>query len=398
MKIIIFSHLFPNEQNKYYGLFNLSRAKALQDNGHSVLVIAPISLGFPLRYIFPRRQFSTILSELNKKRKIPQHETRDGIQVVRPRWLGLPRKWFWQHRDYELKIFAGRKIKKTVLLFQPDLILAPYIHPYGSYLRFIKKYWNFKAFVIADGSDFLISPKIYSGWKRVERKLNKSCDAIFCVSNKMEEYARKETKLNNIRQLNNGFSPKLFMFDSRIIKDEKVFKLISVGNLQVVKGHDILLNAMLHLNGNIHLSIVGDGPERLLLERFIKNNNLSSKVTLLGRLSLSEMLVHLQQSHLFCMPSRSEGFGIAPIEAMSVGLPVVASNVGAMSDYVIAGFNGYNFQSEDVDDLVSKINKARKTSWQPKEISVYVNNEFTWDVWAKKIEKEYMGYKNQPEL
>jgi glycosyltransferase involved in cell wall biosynthesis len=393
MKIIIISYLFPYEFAKNHGVFNLSRAKALQDNGHSVFVIAPISFGLPIRYFFPRIQYSTIISELKKRRQVPQHEIVDGIEVIRPRWLGLPRKWFWQHRDYELRIFAGRKIKKTVLLFKPDLILAPWIHPYGSYLRFIKKYWNFKAFAIADGSDLLIYPKIFYGWKRVERKLNKSCDAIFCASNKMEEYARKETKLNNIRQLNLGFSNKHFMYDSRIIKENKVFKLISVGNLRLVKGHDILLNAMLRLNENIHLSIVGGGPERVRLKRFINNNHLNSKVTLLGRLSLSEMLVHLQQSDLFCMPSRSEGFPAAPLEAMSVGLPVVASNVGAMPDYVIDGFNGYIFQTEDVNDLVSKIHKARKTLWQPKEISVHVNNKFTWDVWAKKIEEEYRDYK-----
>jgi glycosyltransferase involved in cell wall biosynthesis len=389
MNIIIFSDMFPNELYPYNGLFNLSRARALQDIGHNVLVIAPISYGFPLRYIFPRIQYSTIVDEIKKKRKIPLYETIDGIRVIHPKFFGLPRKLVWQHSDFELKIYAGRKIKKIVLQFKPDVILAPWIHPYGSYLRFIKKYWSFKAFAFADGSDLLIYPKIFFGWKRVERKLNKSCDTIFCASKKMVEYARSETKLNNIKKLSLGFSNKYFKYDSGIIKDEKVFKLISVGNLRFVKGHDILLKAMLRLNDNIHLSIVGEGPERPQLEGYIKNNNLSSKVTLLGGLSLSEMLVHLKESHLFCMPSRSEGFGIAPIEAMSVGLPVVASNVGAMPDYVIDGFNGFIFQAEDVDDLFFKINKAMKTSWHPIEISANVNNKFTWDVWAKKIEFEY---------
>lgn len=387
MKIIIFSYLFPNELNKYNGIFNLSRAKALQDIGHNVLVIAPISYGFPIRYIIPRIQYSTIVAEINKKRKIPLHETIDGIHVIHPKFFGLPRKLVWQHSDFELKIYAGRKIKKIVLQFKPDFILAPWIHPYGSYLRFIKKYWNFMAFAFADGSDLLIYPKIFSGWKRVERKLNKSCDAIFCTSNKMVEYARKETKLNNIKQLSLGFSDKYFMYDSRIIKDKKVFKLISVGNLHLVKGHDILLNAMLRLNGNIHLSIIGDGPERLHLESFIKNNNLSSKVTLFGRLSLSEMLVHLQQSHLSCMPSRSEGFGIAPLEAMACGLPVVCTNVGGMSEFIIEGFNGYLCDPEDPVSLAEILIKAKNTQWNHEAIANWVKGNFSWNNWGLKMGK-----------
>ncbi len=398
MKVLIFTYLFPNQYDKYNGTFNVSRAKALKDIGHDVFVISPISYGFPLRYLFPRFQYSIILADIKKKRRVPLHETIDGIDVIHPKYFGLPRKLIWQYSDYELRLFAGRKIKKAVMKFRPDVILAPWIHPYGSYLRFIRKYFKFKAYAIADGSDLLIYPKIFPGWKRVEKKLNKSCDAIFCVSKNMTDYAREETKLNNVKQLNLGFSSNSFIYDKRHIKDNSVFKLISIGNLRLVKGHDILLNAMLHLNDNVHLSIIGGGPERHHLENFIESNNLSARVKLLGKLPLSQMVTHLQQSHLFCMPSRSEGFGIAPLEAMSLGLPVVASNVGAMPEYVIDDFNGYIFQAQDVPDMVRKLKKAINKTWQPSEIAAYVNTEYTWNIWAKKIELEFADDLNQAKI
>jgi glycosyltransferase involved in cell wall biosynthesis len=395
MRVIIFSYLFPNKFNKNSGTFNLSRAKALQDLGHKVLVIAPISYGFPLSYLFPKIQYKTIINDITRKKNIPLNETIQGIEVIHPKYFGLPRKLIWQHSDYELKFYIGRKIKKIVLSFKPELIMAPWIHPYGSYLRFIKKYWNFIAFAIADGSDLLIYPEIFSGWKRVEKKLNKACNLIFCASREMTQYAHDETKLINLKQMNLGYSKQSFVYDKNVVKDNHVFKLISVGNLRYVKGHDILLDAMVVFNDYIHLSIVGEGPERPRLERFISNNNLHSKVTLLGELSSPQILVLLQQSHLFCMPSRSEGFGIAPLEAMAVGLPVIVSNVGAMQDYVIEGFNGYVFKSEDVGDMVKKILKAKRASWQPSKISSYASKKFTWDRWAINIEAEYMHIKNK---
>ena len=70
-----------------------------------------------------------------------------------------------------------------------------------------------------------------------------------------------------------------------------------------------------------------------------------------GKVPLREVNKYYESASIFCLPSKSEPFGIVFIEALSHKLPIVATNIGAIPDFVESGDNGYLVQPDDIDHL-----------------------------------------------
>ena len=110
--------------------------------------------------------------------------------------------------------------------------------------------------------------------------------------------------------------------------------LISVGRLDEVKALDVLLKAVKILipHHDLRLLIVGDGPERTRLEQITEKLNLRNHVTFLGM--RRDVAPLLKASNIYVQPSLWEGQGLAAMEAMAAGLPVVASNTTGLTDLI----------------------------------------------------------------
>ncbi len=93
--------------------------------------------------------------------------------------------------------------------------------------------------------------------------------------------------------------------------------------------------------------IVGDGPERDAMERYLRLHDMTAWVSLLGRLDRVEIRDVLRASHLFVAPAELESFGIAALEARCAGLPVVASTHGGVGEFVRHGVDGLLASSDD---------------------------------------------------
>lgn len=126
----------------------------------------------------------------------------------------------------------------------------------------------------------------------------------------------------------------------------KEFRLLSVGRLVAKKGHDILIEACALLRDKgfaIKCEIIGEGPERQRLEGLITKKSLSSIVILLGALPRSDVLEHLAQSDAMVLASREssdgdrEGIPLVLMEAMAMGKPVIAGQVGGVGELVTRG-------------------------------------------------------------
>ncbi|MEK7616306.1 MAG: glycosyltransferase family 4 protein [Patescibacteria group bacterium] len=143
--------------------------------------------------------------------------------------------------------------------------------------------------------------------------------------------------------------------------------IISVGRLVPWKGFRMLIKIVpqfLEINPFFRLVIVGDGPDRTLLETMIHNLNLQKKVHLVGKKSHEELIRYLQASEIMILNSGYEGFSHQLLEAMMIGVPVIASNMGGNRELVRQGENGFMVKYNDEFNLV----EAVKTLWASPEL------------------------------
>lgn len=130
--------------------------------------------------------------------------------------------------------------------------------------------------------------------------------------------------------------------------------LICVGRLSPEKGQTGLLRAFANLrvsHEGLRLRLVGDGPDRETLEALAGDLGLGDAVTFVGRLSETEALAEIARSDLLVLPSFMEGLPIVLMEAMALGVPVVASRVAGIPELVEDGSTGLLFPPSNWDYL-----------------------------------------------
>lgn len=129
------------------------------------------------------------------------------------------------------------------------------------------------------------------------------------------------------------------------------FAFLSVGGPSHAKGTDVLLKALAQVSSDVTLRVVGDSPDMAFFQQFAVDLGVSERVRWLGVVTREQMPEHYQACDAFVLPSRGETFGIAFIEALAFGKPLIATRCGGPEDIVHAG-NGLLVPLKSVDDLV----------------------------------------------
>ena len=122
------------------------------------------------------------------------------------------------------------------------------------------------------------------------------------------------------------------------------------------------------------LVLIGDGPEHQKLLQLSKTH--PELITLHSTLPQSELKEYLKNAKAFIFPSE-EPFGIAPVEALAAGCPVIAFNKGGAKDYIKDGKNGLFFESQTVDSLISAIKKFNHLSYKIENLEDGSNKKTT---------------------
>ena len=199
----------------------------------------------------------------------------------------------------------------------------------------------------------------------VECFLSRYTDVIITINREDYNRAKKSFRAGGIEYIPSvGVDTKKFgevVIDKSVKRkelgiNEDSFVILSVGELNKNKNHETIIKSIAKLkNSNISYIICGQGNLENKLNILINELGLQEQVKLLGyRIDIDEIS---KVSDLFALPSMREGIGLAALEAMAAGLPVVTSNVHGILDYSIDGKTGYACCPRDVDGFAKAINK-----------------------------------------
>ena len=177
----------------------------------------------------------------------------------------------------------------------------------------------------------IVYPKIYY-------LLSKMCNGFILNSeqNKLHFLNTIRIKNNFIKVIYSGIDTNDFKNDNNISYNYNNFNKIVigfVGRLSIEKGTFYLLEALSHLQDvNFECLILGDGPERLNLEKYVKNKNLTDKITFLGY--QQNVYKFLNLMNILVVPSINETFGLTIVEAFALKKAVIATNVGGIPEII----------------------------------------------------------------
>lgn len=198
------------------------------------------------------------------------------------------------------------------------------------------------------------------GWRwytAVDRWMYSRYKSVICISEKTEFHLKNHigSCSSRIVTIHNGIDICTFIssqtFNYKNNYPSCKFAVVQVAGFRYQKDQDTTIRAIAKLSQETHLFLVGDGDRRKELELLVANLNLSDRVHFMG--ICSNVAEILKGSDLAVMSSHWEGFGLAAVEAMAVGIPTLASDVDGLREVVDGA--GILFPHQDAETLAREI-------------------------------------------
>lgn len=201
----------------------------------------------------------------------------------------------------------------------------------------------------------------------IENFASRFCDEIVTINR--EDYRRaKRLHAPKVRYIHGiGIDmTRLHMVGTRCNIREELglskdsFLLLSVGELMPRKNQQVIIKALGKIKDkNIHYILCGKGEKLKELALLAKKYQLEKQVHFLGyRKDVADIY---GQADLLALPSRREGLGLAGLEGMYCGLPLVTSNINGIRDYMEDGKTGFMYKPDDVDGFARGISKMKRS-------------------------------------
>jgi len=371
MKILIITNLFPNNLEPARGTYNKQQITELSKLCE-LKVIAPL----------PWHSHS----------KVKEREIIAGIEVFHTRYFMTP-KLFRSLYGFLFFFSLLKKVKKIYRDFKFDLIYSPWAYPdgYGSFL--IAKKLRVPIIIGILGSDINIFTQYFLRRKMISCALKRS-DGVIAVSTPLKERAVSiGVPSEKISVIKNGVDTNLFKPMARercrqklgLGLDKKI--ILFIGNLVPVKGINYLIDAFSGISGkheNIELVIVGEGYVKKRLLRQVNKLSLSDKVRFIPNKPHNEIPLLINACDVFCLPSLNEGCPNVLLEALACGKPVVATNVGGISEIISSQDYGILVPPKNSTELSVALENALNKNWNFETMVEGVFN-CSWSLNAKKV-------------
>lgn len=162
---------------------------------------------------------------------------------------------------------------------------------------------------------------------------------IICVSNfdRMQALKYRVVPSKNIRVIHNGVS----VLEYAVPRPSPAHtEIVFVGRFAKPKRQDVLIEGFSYVSGALreksHITLIGSGPEEKYIKECIRRARIESRVTILSNLSYEETMRRVAHSDIAVLLSDWEGFPMTIIEALQLGVPIVANAVGGISEAVDA--------------------------------------------------------------
>ncbi|HEY5268598.1 MAG TPA: glycosyltransferase, partial [Candidatus Saccharimonadales bacterium] len=196
-------------------------------------------------------------------------------------------------------------------------------------------------------------------------------------------------ELEKIKVIPNGVEEKFYYDKPRTL--HKKPRLLFVGRLDIQKNVQLLLNALDGISEQFETTIVGEGSLSSDLRKMAKGLKLKN-IKFVGRKDDKELLNYYRRSDIFVLPSEREGMPLVLLEAMAMGLPIVATNVTGSRDVVKNGKNGYLVPIGNVESFRSallKITSNKSTYKKLSQTSRKMADKYSWEKISAQFEKLY---------
>ncbi|GAB3373806.1 glycosyltransferase [Massilia agri] len=329
LKILTFSTLFPNMVEPQHGIFTeTSLRHQLAGRTMESVVIAPVPW-FPFT--------AGYFGRYGRYARVPREETRNGVRVLHPRYLQLPR--IGMHAAPFALAKAARSVIEELIAdgYDFDLIDAHYFYPDGVAAALLGRHFDKPVVISALGSDINVLPDY--AWPRwlIRWAANRAAAVISVSAALKARLMALGIAADRIHVLRNGVDLSLFHPSSRDTARAALgidgYTLLSVGHLIASKGHHRVIGALAELP-DVQLIIVGGGPERTRLAQLALSLGVETRVRFAGVLSQDALRGYYAAADALVLASDREGWANVLLESMACGTPVLASAVGGTPEFI----------------------------------------------------------------
>ena len=271
----------------------------------------------------------------------------------------IPDYPLFDYTPYELNLTS--KLVDVVLHEKLDILHVHYAIPHASAAiqakHILETYGiNIPIVTTLHGTDITLLGKDKSFKPVIEYAINKS-DAVTAVSNDLRKETLSHFRINReIEMIPNFIDSNLYSHEvdeklrSKIAKKEEKI-VVHISNFRKVKRVEdvIKIFSKVHEKVPAKLLMIGDGPERVKVERMCRKLKICDKVKFMGKLKSVEEL--LSVSDLFLLPSETESFGLVALEAMASKVTVISTNSGGLPEVNVEGVTGYLSEVGDIKQM-----------------------------------------------